>query len=156
MHFWTEKNAPARQCRTPINRAWKSQPQGGPKVHFGEEKTPLRGNVALQSTGLGNSSPKGAPRTGLGWPGLACTVLDWPGLAKNAAKMPKNIKNCSKQVQVAPFGLILGENVATGSGKPLGCLPGPKTPPGGPRGPRGAQGGPAPPPPISPIVGRCG
>ena len=69
----------------------------------------------------GPQGAQGGPR-GLGWAGLG-----WPGLAKNAAKMTKNIKNCSKQVQVAPFGLILGENVATGSGKPLGCLLGPKT-----------------------------
>ena len=91
--------------------------------------------------------------TGLGWPGLAWAGLGWPGLAKNAAKMTKNIKNEPKLVQVAPFGLILGENVATGSGKPLECLPGPKTPPGGPGGPKGAQGGPAPLNPLFPYRG---
>ena len=79
--------------------------------------------------------------TGLGWPGLAWAGLDWPELARNSIKIIKNIKNCSKQVQVAPFGLILGENVATGSGKPLECLPGPK---GSRRGP----GVPGPPPYI--------
>ena len=96
--------------------------------------------------------PQGGPRSELPWGdkmlrhqnsfGLDWPGLDWPGLAwtgKNATKITKNIKNDPKQVQVGPFGLILGENAPTGSGKPLECLPGPKTPPGGPGGPRGAR-----------------
>ena len=66
--------------------------------------------------------------------------------------MPENSNVEPKQIQVAPFGLILGENVATGSGKPLECPPGPKTPPGGPGGSKGAQGGPAPWDPLFPYV----
>ena len=69
---------------------------------------------------------------GLDWPGLAWDGLGWPGLAKNAAKLTKNIKNDPKQVQVAPYGLILRENLATASGKPMECPKPPKTPPKGP------------------------
>ena len=52
-----------------------------------------------------------------------------------------------KPVQVAPFGLIRGKNVATVSGKPLECPLGPQGPPGGPGGPKGPRGpwGPCPP-----------
>ena len=63
----------------------------------------------------------------------------------DTGKSCKIIKNAMKRVQVAPFGLILGENVATGSGKPLECPLGPQGPPGDPRGP----GGPGPTLPLA-------
>ena len=47
-------------------------------------------------------------------------------------KTTKNIKNCLNGVEVAPFGLSLGRNGATGGAEPLGLLPRPKTAPTGP------------------------
>ena len=43
----------------------------------------------------------------------------------------KIMQNKLKWVQVAPYGLILRENLATASGKPLECPKPPKTPPKG-------------------------
>ena len=42
-------------------------------------------------------------------------------------KTTKNIKNCLNGVEVAPFGVSLGRNGATGGAEPLGLLPRPKT-----------------------------
>ena len=64
-----------------------------------------------------------------------------PNMWFYTGKCTKIIKNAMKQVEVARYGLILWENVATGSGKPLECPPGPKTP-------QGAQGGPGGPTPL--------
>ena len=115
----------------------------GPKSAFGGGKNrPCEAMSHCNHQGLeipalwGHRGPKGPQ------------ALAWTG--QKSSKNVKNIKKCSKQVQVAPFVLILGENVPTGSGKPLECPLGPQGPPGGPGGPKGAQGaqgGPAPSPP---------
>ena len=79
----------------PHGRPWA--PMGGPWAPHGAPWVPLGAHGA----------PMGAP----------CVVF--------GGKTTKNIKNGLNGVEVAPFGLSLGRNGATGGAEPLGLLPRP-------------------------------